>query len=127
MEEDQKKRYTFTDKRGRSDDAKEDRKPESPLSGGTRESSSYREEDFLKIDFSTLIMSFASAALISMGNVPDPVTGQINKNLALAHQNIGIISLLKEKTKGNLTKEEETLIENILYELRMSYIEAKKG
>jgi hypothetical protein len=126
MEEDQKKRYTFTDKRGRSDEAKQDQKSESYQTNGTGESSPYMQEGFPEIDFSTLIMSFASAAMISIGNVPDPVTGGINKNLPLAQQNISIISLLKEKTKGNLSKEEEALIDNILYELRLSYIEAKK-
>jgi hypothetical protein len=126
MEEDQKKRYTFTDKRGRSDEAKQDQKSESYQTHSTGGSSPYMQEGFPEIDFSTLIMSFASAAMISIGNVPDPVTGGINKNLPLAQQNISIISLLKEKTKGNLSKEEEALIDNILYELRLSYIEAKK-
>lgn len=127
MEDDQKKRYTFTDKRGRSDESKGDQESESFRTPGTGDSPPYLQEGYPEIDFSTLIMSFASAAMISIGNIPDPVTGQINKNLPLAQQNISIISLLKEKTKGNLSKEEESLIESILYELRLSYVEAKKG
>jgi hypothetical protein len=127
MEDDQKKRYTFTDKRGRSDESKGDQESESFRTPGTGDPPPYLQEGYPEIDFSTLIMSFASAAMISIGNIPDPVTGQINKNLSLAQQNISIISLLKEKTKGNLSKEEESLIESILYELRLSYVEAKKG
>ena len=79
------------------------------------------------IDFSTLIMSFASAAMIAMGSMPDPASGKIKIDLELAQQNIDIILLLKEKTQGNLTSEEQGLLENILYELRMSFVEAKKG
>lgn len=80
----------------------------------------------IKIDFSTLIMSFASAAMISIGRMPDPVTGQVNKDLALARQNIDIISLLQEKTRGNLSPEEEKLVEGVLNELRISYVESQK-
>jgi len=127
MEEDQKKRYTFTDKRSRPEETRQDLKTESSKTHDTVDARPYGREGYPEIDFSTLIMSFASAAMISIGNVPDPVTGQISKNLHLAQQNIAIISLLREKTKGNLSQEEESLIDNILYELRLSYIEAKKG
>lgn len=127
MEEDQNKRYTFTDKRGRSDEFKGEQKSGPFQTRETEDPSLCQQEGYSEIDFSTLIMSFASAAMISIGNVPDPATGQINKNLPLAQQNISIIALLKEKTKGNLSKEEEALVDGILYELRLSYVEAKKG
>jgi len=127
MEEDQKKRYTFTDKRGRPDESGQDRKTELSKTHDEEDARPYLQEGFPEIDFSTLIMSFASAAMVSIGNVPDPVTGQISKNLPLAQQNIAIISLLKEKTKGKLSKEEESLIDSLLYELRLSYVEAEKG
>jgi len=80
----------------------------------------------IKIDFPTLIISFASAAMISFGKMPDPVTGQVNKDLALARQNIEIISLLQEKTRGNLSPEEEKLVDGVLNELRISYVESQK-
>lgn len=85
------------------------------------------EKEVCGIDFQTLVMSFASAAMISLGRLPDPATGQVCKSLILARQNIDIINLLKEKTRGNLTKEEEELLDSILYELRVCYIEASKG
>jgi hypothetical protein len=72
-------------------------------------------------------MSFASAALVSMGRVPDPAVGTVQKNLVIAQQNIDIIHLLHEKTKGNLTADEERLMDQVLYELRMSYVDATKG
>lgn len=126
--EDEKKRYTFTDKRGRTDDAKPVAGTEKGHQPGLKEDlQSSPGEETREIDFSTLIMSFASAAMISLGHVPDPATGRIVRNPAVGLQNIGIISLLKEKTKGNLSREEETLLDNILYELRIAYIEAQKG
>ncbi len=79
------------------------------------------------IEFSTLILGFASAAMISIGKVPDPNTGQVNKNLPVARQNIDIITMLQEKTRGNLNPEEENMLEHVLYELRVSYIEARKA
>lgn len=119
MEDDKKegrKSYTFTDKRGLGKETEpvHEMKTETP------------GEAIPKIDFPTLIMSFASASMISMGLVPDPVTGEIQKNLLIAQQNIDVISLLREKTKGNVTPEEERLMEQILYELRMHYVEALK-
>jgi len=71
-------------------------------------------------------MSFASAAMISMGRVPEPATGTIHRDLATAQQNIDILTLLQEKTRGNLNADEERLMDQILYELRMSFVEAMK-
>ena len=118
---DEKKGYTFTDKRG---EAVCDQRSLGQ-SGGAGKSSV--QDEGLQIDFSTLIMSFASAAMISLGEVPDPATGQVSRDLPLARQNIDIISLLQVKTKGNLSPEEETLIEGVLYELRLGYVEAERG
>ena len=123
---DDSKGYTFTDKRG---EISEDSSPkqQGSVKQPNRSENCTNESSLLKIDFPTLIMSFASAAMISLGRAPDPVTGQVCKDLALAQQNIDIISLLQKKTKGNLLPEEVNMIEGILYELRISYVEAKKG
>jgi hypothetical protein len=127
--EDEKKGYTFTDKRGRTEEPEKSREPQASSAGKADPSSSGRQEqsDQPGVDFSTLIMSFASAAMISMGGMPDPATGQISRNPVLARQNIHIITMLQEKTRGNLTRDEESLIESILYELRMSFVESQKG
>jgi hypothetical protein len=120
--EDEKKKYTFADKRGRSDGPDRCAGQGSP---GQAEGYPPPGED--AVDFPTLIMSFASAAMIGMGAVPDPMTGQVTRDLAIARQNIEIISLLREKTRGNLTRDEETLLESILYELRMVFVQTQKG
>jgi hypothetical protein len=64
--------------------------------------------------------------MISMGRVPEPATGAIHRDLAIAQQNIDILTLLQEKTRGNLNADEERLMDQILYELRMSFVEAMK-
>lgn len=77
---------------------------------------------FSEINFATFILSMSSSAMLHMGEVPYPETGKTEKNLLLAKQSIDIIEMLKEKTKGNLTSDEKTLIDNVLYDLRMRYV-----
>ncbi|HQI82008.1 MAG TPA: DUF1844 domain-containing protein [Deltaproteobacteria bacterium] len=98
--------------------------PRHPEPRGPQRQPSHGEP--LAIDFTTLVMSFASAAMISMGRVPEPATGTIHRDLATAQQNIDILTLLQEKTRGNLNADEERLMDQILYELRMSFVEAMK-
>lgn len=80
-----------------------------------------------KIDFSTLVLSFATSAMINLGAAPDPQTGKTHKNLELAKQNIEILAVLEAKTKGNLSPEEAKLLENILSEVRLRFVEASKA
>ena len=71
------------------------------------------------------VLSLASTAAIHFGDMPDPMTGQPSRlNLDGAAQMIEILSLLDEKTKGNLTTEERQLLEQVLYELRVRFVEA---
>ncbi len=79
-----------------------------------------------EIDFKTFVLSLSTSALFHFGAIPDPVTNEKEINLPLAQQSIDILSMLQEKTKGNLDKEEEDLLENILYNLRMKYVEESK-
>lgn len=78
------------------------------------------------IDFSTLIYSFATGALISMGLAPDPQTKKVQKNIPMAKQNIEILAMLQAKTKGNLTPDETKFLENILTEVRLRFVEASR-
>lgn len=73
-------------------------------------------------DFNIFITTLALQASIFMGVMPNPVTNKKEEDLVQAKFIIDTIGLLKEKTKGNLTKEETTLLDNVLYELRMQYI-----
>jgi hypothetical protein len=76
-----------------------------------------------ELTFSTFILSLTTSVLMNMGELPDPLTNQKQVNLPLAKQTIGLIEMLKEKTKGNLTQDEERLIDHVLYDLRMQYVE----
>lgn len=78
-----------------------------------------------KIDFSTFILSINSSALVQLGLIEDPASGQKTKNLALAKQTIDLLAMLEEKTRGNLASDEENILKNILYELRMLCVKEK--
>jgi len=77
-----------------------------------------------RIDFTAFIMSLATTAAVHFGDVPDPVTGEKAVNLPAASQMIDILSMLQGKTQGNLSADESQLIETLLYELRMRYVDA---
>jgi hypothetical protein len=77
-----------------------------------------------EVNFSYFLVSLSSSALLHLGEIADPQTGQKAKDLALAKHSIDIIAMLKEKTKGNLADEEEKALESILTDLRWRYVKA---
>jgi hypothetical protein len=79
-----------------------------------------------RLDFATFILSLSHSAMMHLGEAPDPETGKVERNLPLARQTIDLIGMLEEKTRGNLAGEEERLISQILYDLRMRYVERTK-
>jgi len=80
------------------------------------------------LSFTAFVLSLASTAAIHFGDLPDPVSGQrAEVNLDGAAQMIEILSLLEHKTRGNLTAEERQMLEQLLYELRMRFVEASAG
>ena len=79
-----------------------------------------------EVNFSSFLVSLSSSTLLHLGEIADPQSGEKKKDLALAKQSIDIISLLKDKTKGNLTQEEETLLDHLLYDLRMRFVKASE-
>ena len=79
------------------------------------------------VSFVGFVLSLAHTAAFHFGDVPDPVSGQSGTvNVAAAQQIIDILSLLELKTRGNLTAEERQLLEQLIYELRMRYVEVSK-
>lgn len=83
-------------------------------------------ETLPSIDFATFILSLSHSALMHLGEVPDPETSVTRVDLGLAKQNVDILGLLEEKTKGNLTGDEERLLAQVLFDLRMRYVERSK-
>lgn len=75
-----------------------------------------------EITFPSFIFSLSSTAFVSLGAVPDPETGKTEKNLPLAKQTIDLLGLLREKTRNNLSPEEDHLLDHLLYDLRMAYV-----
>lgn len=75
-----------------------------------------------EITFSAFLISLSSSAFIHLGDIPDPATGQIKKDLALAKQTIDLLGLLREKTRNNLQEDEEKLFDSLLYDLRLRYV-----
>lgn len=80
-----------------------------------------------KLDFSTFVFSLSTSGFYHLGLVPDPATGQPGeKNVELARQTIETLEILEEKTRGNLDAEETRLLQSLLYELRMRFVEASR-
>jgi hypothetical protein len=80
-----------------------------------------------KVDFSTLLLSLFSSALIQLGEMADPVTGEKGKRLEEARHSIEILDILSEKTKGNLSRDEEDLMRQTVTQLKMKYVQAVQG
>jgi hypothetical protein len=79
-----------------------------------------------EITFPAFLVGISTQALVHLGEIPDPNGEQAAINLPAAQQLIDIVGMLKEKTRGNLDREEAELIEGILFELRMKYVERSR-
>jgi hypothetical protein len=124
--EEQEKGFVIKDKRfsAKKEGGEESKVKEELRTDKPPESDRQQEVPLPEINFTNLILSLSTQAVIQMGEIQDPVTGQVTKNLPLAKQTIDLIGMLKEKTQGNLTSDEEKIVENLLYDLRMRYVKA---
>jgi len=84
------------------------------------------EETLPSIDFATFVVSLSHSVVLHLGDAPHPETEKVVTNLLLARQTIDLLGLLEEKTKGNLTGDEERLLTHVLFDLRMRFVEAQK-
>lgn len=133
--EEEKKGFTVRDRRSSVQPTEVERE-EPPKAGRaaagepgkTEESRGGGQESPLpEINFSSFLLSLSTSALMHLGEVTDPVTRKIDKNLPLAKQSIDLLGMLREKTRGNLTPDEEKLIDHLLADLRWRYIREAKG
>lgn len=86
-----------------------------------------RNVELPRIDFSTFVVSLSTSALYSLGLAANPETGQVETpDLELARQAIDTLELLQEKTRGNLDAEEYKLLESLLYDLHLRFVECRK-
>ncbi|MDO9584257.1 MAG: DUF1844 domain-containing protein [Desulfomicrobium sp.] len=79
-----------------------------------------------QLDFGTFVLSMSSSALVYLGEVPEPESGLTMENALAAKQTIDILCMLQSKTKGNLTDQEARLLRDMLFELRMKYVQKVK-
>lgn len=87
-------------------------------------SASKSSKNDLEASFSTLVLSIGSSAAMALGIAPNPVTGKMEKDLQLARFNIDLLRMLRDKTKNNLTLDEQKFIESIVTDLQMKFVSA---
>jgi hypothetical protein len=133
---DKKPGFTVTDRRSLSDEGES--RPaapasEPPAAGKTSQPAQEplptqaRTRELPPADFSTFILSLGSSTLIHLGQVEAPGEGGRQRDLPMAKHTIDLLSLLREKTKNNLSQEEDELLESLLYDLRLRYVETVKA
>jgi hypothetical protein len=128
MSETEDKGYTIKDRRFHQlseEEKAEARKTESDQKQAFQEAAQKAAAGAVpapEITFASLILSLSSTAFMNLGALPDPNTGQTEKNLLLAKQTIDLLGMLREKTRNNLELDEENLFDHLLYDLRMAYI-----
>jgi len=131
------KGFTVQDKRRFSPDTGEARKdaPEEP--NATVRAAEQREqtaenardtenEPLPEINFSTFVIGLSTQALMHLGEIGNPISGKVETDVPVAKHMIDILGMLKDKTRGNLNASEDRLMEDILFDLRMKYVEAVK-
>jgi len=79
------------------------------------------------VTFSTFVLGLSTQALLHLGEIPNPVTRALERDLEAAKQVIDILGILREKSRGNLEPGEESLLDSVLYDLRMRYVELVRG
>ncbi len=86
----------------------------------------YSQEEINEAYFTQLIFTFQATAMQQMGKIVNPLTGKVEKDMVQAKHSIDIVSMLEQKTRGNLNEREKKLVERVLFELRMNYVDEMK-
>lgn len=130
MAKEEEQGFVIRDKRGRGDEsaASEPGRPaaSSPVPDPTYEAG-HSHEPHPPVTFASFVFSLSTSALMLMGEQLDPRQGKIPVNLPQAKEMIDILSVLEAKTKGNLNQEEQAMLTDMLYALRMKYVDLASG
>jgi len=94
-------------------------------SKGKADESAEEPSNYPPVNFTNFVISLSTSALFHFGDFPEEEGGKAQKNLPAAKQTIDILDMLNEKTKGNLDQNEASLIQGVLYELKMRYVKEK--
>lgn len=100
--------------------------PSASVPTSVDESKQAERRELPPVDFHTFILSLGSSALLHLGELDQPDGGEARLDLPLAKHTIDVLVMLQEKTKGNLTPPEERLVESLLYDLRLRFVERSK-
>lgn len=76
-----------------------------------------------EVTFSTFILSLASSTLMHLGEVPNPETGKKEKNIVLAKHSVDLLNMLDDKLTNGLTADEKKLLQDVLYEVKIKYVQ----
>jgi hypothetical protein len=134
MSADEAEGFVVRDRRGRSDDQgsassgtpqAEALKRDAPAASQGEQAASHESD--LPVTFSSFVFSLGTSALMLMGERLDPRQPQVPVNLGQAKEIIDILSVLESKTKGNLTTEEQAVLDDLLYALRIKYVDLASG
>ena len=93
---------------------------------GAEGASAAHQETLPEINFSTFVISLSTQALMHLGEIANPISGKVDADVPAAKQMIDLLGMIKEKTRGNLNANEDRLMQDILFDLRMKYVEAVK-
>ncbi len=97
------------------------------MSSEPNDKSRLQEDGGEEVSFETFVMGMGTNALVHLGAVPHPETGEPKKSLELAKQTIDLLAMLEDKTRGNLTERERQILHATLYDLRMRFVECCGG
>src|SRR5436190_24284065 len=80
------------------------------------------------LDFNALVLSLGSSVIVHLGEAPDPTSGQKRDqpDFTMAQQSIDLLAMLQEKTRGNLSADEARFLDNMLFDLRMMFVQVSK-
>ncbi len=125
----QEEGFVVRDRRGGSGEAaaKGSGPSESSKPVASSESDAAHQAPAFPVTFSSFVISLGSSSLMLMGEKLDPQQQAVPVNLPQAKEIIDLLSVLEEKTKGNLTSEEQTVLRDMLYALRMKYVSLSSG
>lgn len=102
------------------------RAPAEPTGSSAAQQYASSRPDLPAIDFSTFLLSLSTSAMVHLGQAPHPDGSTDEPDLELARQSIDILDLMHTKTKGNLTNDEQQLLQELLYDLRLRYVAARR-
>ncbi|MEQ1627093.1 MAG: DUF1844 domain-containing protein [Nitrospira sp.] len=123
----QEEGFVIRDRRGGSSEPPAKASGPSESSTPVVESDAAHQAPAFPVTFSSFVISLGSSSLMLMGEKLDPQQQAVPVNLPQAKEIIDLLSVLEEKTKGNLTSEEQTVLRDMLYALRMKYVSLSSG